>query len=158
MVEKSEKLNGHQATARKQPGSGKGDVNDSRKLAETIALAADDRKGGDIVVIRVADVSYLADYFVIVTGFSKAQVRAIALAIEAKVESEFHRLPLRQEGQNSGTWWVQDYGDAIVHILTPKEREYYNLEAFWSHAERISYSNTPGPTLMARPSEGAPHS
>ena len=112
--------------------------NDSRFLAETIARAAEDRKGSDIVLLHVADVSYLAEYFVIVTGFSRVQVRAIAEAIKDAVEEECDRKPLRQEGQDGGNWLVQDYGDAIVHIFMPTEREYYNLEAFWSHAERIS--------------------
>lgn len=113
---------------------------DSRFLAETIARAADDRKGGDITLIRIGDVSYLAEYFVIITGFSRVQVRAIAEAIKQTVEEECHRKPLRQEGQDSGNWLVQDYGDAIVHIFMPKEREYYNLEAFWSHAERLDFA------------------
>jgi ribosome-associated protein len=111
----------------------------SRWLAETIARAADDRKGGDIVLLHVADISYLAEYFVLVTGFSRVQVRAIAEAIKQTAAEECAREPLRQEGQNSGSWLVQDYGDVIVHIFMPKERDYYNLEAFWSHAERIPF-------------------
>lgn len=113
--------------------------NDSRFLAEMIARAADDRKGADIMLLHLSDVSYLAEYFVIVTGFSRVQVRAIAGAIKQTVDEECHRKPLRQEGQDSGNWLVQDYGDVIVHIFMPKEREYYNLEAFWSHAERIDF-------------------
>lgn len=113
---------------------------DSRFLAETIARAADDRKGGDITLLHISDVSYLAEYFVIVTGFSRVQVRAIAEAVKQTVDEECHRKPLRQEGQDSGNWLVQDYGDVIVHIFMPKEREYYNLEAFWSHAERIDFT------------------
>ncbi|MDZ8185158.1 MAG: ribosome silencing factor [Nostoc sp. ChiSLP02] len=110
----------------------------SGKLAATIAEAASDRKAGDILLLRVADVSYLADYFVVMTGYSKVQVRAIAQAIEAKVETELQRLPLRTEGKAEGNWILQDYGEVIVHIMMPKEREFYNLEAFWIHAERIS--------------------
>jgi ribosome-associated protein len=110
----------------------------TRDFALTIARAAEDRKGGNILMLKVAEVSYLADYFVIVTGFSKVQVRAIALAIQEKVEQEWQRLPLRMEGQAEGSWVVQDYGEVIVHILMPKQREFYNLEAFWGHAERIS--------------------
>jgi ribosome-associated protein len=108
-------------------------------LALTIAQAADDRKGGDILILRVADVSYLADYFVIVTGYSKAQVRAIAQAIEDKVEKEWQQQPLRTEGLAESSWVLQDYGEAIVHILLPQEREFYNLEAFWGHAEQIEF-------------------
>ncbi|MEW6493959.1 MAG: ribosome silencing factor [Cyanobacteriota bacterium] len=111
----------------------------SRELALTMAQAADDRKGEDITILRVAEVSYLADYFVIVTGFSRAQVRAIAQAIEEKVEKEYLRQPLRVEGKGESNWILQDYGEIIVHILLPQEREFYNLEAFWGHAEQIEF-------------------
>ncbi|MEH1804500.1 ribosome silencing factor [Nostoc sp.] len=110
----------------------------SEKLAATIAVAASDRKAGEIILLKVAEVSYLADYFVMMTGYSRVQVRAIAQAIEGKVETELQRRPLRTEGKVEGSWVLQDYGDVIVHIMMPKEREFYNLEAFWIHAERIS--------------------
>ncbi|MBD2677885.1 MULTISPECIES: ribosome silencing factor [Nostoc] len=110
----------------------------SGKLAAIIAEAASDRKAGDILLLRVADVSYLADYFVMMTGYSRVQVRAIAQAIEEKVETQLQRRPLRTEGKAEGSWVLQDYGEVIVHIMMPKEREFYNLEAFWIHAERIS--------------------
>lgn len=111
----------------------------SRELALTIAQAADDRKGEDIIILNVGEVSFLADYFVIVTGFSKVQVRAIAQSIEQKVETVWQRLPLRIEGQAEGSWIVQDYGEVIIHILLPQEREFYNLEAFWGHAEQLEF-------------------
>ncbi|MDZ7953996.1 MAG: ribosome silencing factor [Nostoc sp. DedQUE12b] len=110
----------------------------SEKLAATIAVAASDRKAGEILLLKVAEVSYLADYFVMMTGYSRVQVRAIAQAIEGKVETELQRRPIRTEGKVEGSWVLQDYGDVIVHIMMPKEREFYNLEAFWIHAERIS--------------------
>lgn len=112
----------------------------SLQLAIAAAHAADDRKGADITLLRVANVSTLADYFVIVTGFSKAQVRAIAGSIKDRVEEELQRLPTRTEGQTEGSWTLQDYGDVIVHILMPQEREFYNLEAFWGHAERVNFA------------------
>ncbi|GAX41934.1 iojap-like protein [Tolypothrix sp. NIES-4075] len=111
----------------------------SRKLAESIVEAASDRKAGDIVLLRVTEVSYLADYFVMMTGYSRVQVRAIADAIEEKVFTELQRNPLRTAGKAEGNWVLQDYGDIIVHVMMPKEREFYNLEAFWGHAERIEY-------------------
>lgn len=113
--------------------------NMSQELAWTIAQAADDRKGEEIIILRVAEVSYLADYFVIVTGFSRVQVRAISQSIEQKVETVWQRQPLRVEGQAEGSWILQDYGEVIVHILLPQEREFYNLEAFWGHAEQIEF-------------------
>lgn len=107
------------------------------KLVESAVEAAEDRKGADIVVLRVSDVSYLADYFAFITGFSRVQVRAISQAIQEKVEKELQRRPRRIEGEAEGNWVVIDYGDAMLHILMPREREFYNLEAFWGHAERI---------------------
>jgi ribosome-associated protein len=115
-------------------------LDSSKELALTAARAADDRKGADIVLLRVVDISYLADYFVLITGFSRVQVRAIAQAIEAQVSQECDRLPLRVAGQSEGSWILQDYGDAIIHIFMPQERDFYNLEAFWGHAERIQFS------------------
>lgn len=114
-------------------------LDNSHQLALTIAEAADDRKADDIVILKVTEISYLADYFIIVTGFSKAQVRAISQSIEQKVEEKWQRLPLRTQGQSEGSWVVQDYGDVLVHILLPQEREFYNLEAFWGHAEKIAF-------------------
>ena len=114
----------------------------SQELAIMIAQAAAERKAGDIVVLRVDEVSYIADYFVIVTGYSRVQVRAIASAIEEKVGEEYLRHPLRTEGKAEGTWVLQDYGEVIVHIMMPTEREFYNLEAFWGHAETIEFQNS----------------
>jgi ribosome-associated protein len=115
---------------------------DSRDLAIAIARAADDRKGADIVLLKVSDVSYLADYFVVVTGFSNVQVRAIARSIEEAVDTQCQRSPLRIEGQADGSWVLLDYGDVIAHVFMPKEREFYGLEAFWGHAEQVDFAPT----------------
>lgn len=115
-------------------------VASSENLALTIARAADDRKGNNISILKVAGVSYLADYFVIVTGFSKVQVRAISQYIQDEVEVHCHRPCVRAEGQADGTWVLLDYGDVIAHVMMPDERDYYNLEAFWGHAERVEFS------------------
>ena len=109
----------------------------TEQLVWTITQAADDRKAADMVVLKVVDVSYLADYFVIVSGFSRAQVRAIADSIEKVLEENYQRLPLQTEGKREGNWVLQDYGEVIVHIFLPEEREFYNLEAFWGHAQQI---------------------
>jgi ribosome-associated protein len=116
----------------------------SKNLALTIAEAALDRKAVEIILLDVAEVSYLSDYFVMMTGYSKVQVRAIAEAIEGQVEIDWQRRPLRTEGKAEGTWVLQDYGDVIVHIMMPREREFYNLEAFWGHAECIFIPNSHG--------------
>ena len=111
-----------------------------QNLALTIAQAADDRKGSDITVLKVTAISFLTDYFVIITGFSRTQVKAIAEAIEEKVYQTHQQVPRQTEGKQDGTWILQDFGDVIVHIFLPEEREFYNLEAFWGHAERLEFS------------------
>ena len=113
---------------------------DSKELAWQIASAAEDKKAEDIVLLDVAEVSYLADYFVLVTGFSRTQLNAIAESIEERLEKEFNLQPMRVSGKREGNWVVQDYGDVIAHIFLPEAREYYDLEAFWGHAERIEFS------------------
>ena len=120
------------------------DAEESKHLAITIAGAGEDRKAGDIILLDVAEVSYLADYFVMMTGYSRVQVRAIAQAIDDKVQQELQRSPIRTEGKSEGTWVLQDYGDVLVHIMMPTEREFYNLEAFWGHAERIEFPAADG--------------
>ncbi|MBU6229870.1 MAG: ribosome silencing factor [Cyanobacteria bacterium REEB459] len=118
----------------------------SFQLAYDIAAAADQRKGSNIVILPVADVSYLADYFVIITGFSTVQVRAITRSIEASLEEQWQRQPLRLEGQLEGSWVVMDYGDVIVHIFLPETRDFYDLEAFWGHTPALVYQPALSPT------------
>jgi ribosome-associated protein len=108
-------------------------------LARMAAEACDDRKAVDIRLIRVDEVSSLADWFVICSGLSDVQVRAIARSVEDKLEEETGRLPLRREGQTEGRWVLLDYGEVIVHVLLPDERSYYDLESFWGHGEQIRY-------------------
>lgn len=111
----------------------------SQTLAWNIAMAADERKAEDIVLLDVGELCYLTDYFVIVTGFSKAQLRAISDSIEAKILEELHKQPLRTSGKAESNWIIHDYGEVIVHIFLPQEREFYNLEAFWGHARSFHY-------------------
>ena len=134
------KVRSYPTAAASSPVASVAKEDSSKQLALLIAEAADDRKGGDIVILKVSEVSYLADYFILVTGFSSAQVRAIARSIEDKVEEECQRFPLRTEGQGEGSWMVQDYGEVIAHIFMPDQREFYNLEAFLGHAEKIEFS------------------
>ena len=123
----------------------------SEALARLAAEACDDRKAVDIRLIRVEDVSSLADWFVICSGLSDVQVRAIARSVEERLAEEAHRLPLRQEGQRGGRWLLLDYGEVIVHVLTPQERHFYDLEAFWRHGEQHRF--TPAHPVAAPPLE-----
>lgn len=131
-------------------GNSPGD-SDTRAVALLAAEACDDRKAVDIRLIRVEEVSSLADWFVICSGLTDVQVRAIARSVEDQLETQLGRLPLRREGQSEGRWVLLDYGELIVHVLTPSERSYYDLEAFWGHGEQERYisplaaESSPGP-------------
>jgi ribosome-associated protein len=123
-------------------------LTDSKAIALLAAEACDDRKAVDIRLIRVEEVSSLADWFVICSGLTDVQVRAIARSVEDRLETEHQRLPLRREGQTEGRWVLLDYGELIVHVLTPSERTYYDLESFWGHGEQERYiSPAAGPAL-----------
>ncbi len=115
------------------------DPEDSASLARLAAEACDDRKAVDIRLIRVDEISSLADWFVICTGLTDVQVRAIGRSVEDRLEAEAGRLPLRREGQAEGRWLLIDYGEVIVHILTPQERGFYDLESFWGHGEHVAF-------------------
>ena len=117
------------------------DAPPTEHLVWTIAQAADERKAGDLVILKVTDVSYLADYFVISTGFSRTQVRAIADNVEKQVEIHHDQLPLHTEGASESTWILQDFGDVLVHTFMPEDREFYNLEAFWGHAQTMTLAD-----------------
>ncbi|MEB3261150.1 MAG: ribosome silencing factor [Cyanobacteriota bacterium] len=123
----------------------------SEALARLAAEACDDRKAVDIRLIRVEDVSSLADWFVICSGLSDVQVRAIARSVEDRLAEEAHRLPLRREGQREGRWLLLDYGELIVHVLTPQERHYYDLEAFWRHGDQHRFAPSPAITPATSP-------
>jgi ribosome-associated protein len=81
-------------------------------------------------------VSVIADYFVICSGNSERQVKAIAQEID-KALGEKEIDPRHVEGLEQGRWVLMDYGDVIVHIFTPAERDYYRLEKLWSGAQTV---------------------
>ena len=111
---------------------------DSKKLACVIARTLDDKLGKNIAILDISNVSSLADYFVIVTGDSTPQVKALMDNTKEKIQEYFLRTPIRMENDVKNRWNLLDYGDVIVHILHKEERETYAIEKFWNHAFRIS--------------------
>ena len=110
---------------------------DTHKFACIIAQFLDDKLAKDITILNISNVSSLADYFVIATGDSTPQVKALMENTKDKVKSIFSRLPLRQENDAKNRWNLLDYGDVVVHILHKDERETYAIEKFWSHAYSV---------------------
>lgn len=109
----------------------------SHKLACIVAQFLDDKLAKDITILNISNVSSLADYFVIATGDSTPQVKALMETVKEKVKEQFSRLPIRQENDAKNRWNLLDYGDVVVHILHKDERETYALEKFWSHAYSV---------------------
>ena len=106
---------------------------DSSLLIELAAGACDDRKAGDIKLLKVDEVSSIADWILITEGLSDVQVRAIVNNVEKKLREEANILPLRKEGINEAKWALLDYGDFIINVFQPTERKFYDLESFWSN-------------------------
>lgn len=102
-------------------------------LARRIVEICADKKAADIVLLSVADLTSLADYFVICSGGSERQLNAIADGIDEELRSEGVR-PIGREGAPSAHWVLLDYGAVIIHIFAPPEREFYQLEKLWSEA------------------------
>jgi ribosome-associated protein len=122
---------------------------------ETACLAAqliDDKKGRDITLLDVRAVTSLADYFVIATADSRPQLRAIANSIRQTLSHDHHQQPVAKPTRyapNAGEGWqLLDYGDVIIHVLSPEDRQFYQLEAFWDHADVLpnSYWQKPNTT------------
>ena len=109
---------------------------DPGELAHRIVDLASDKKAADIVLLRTAEVTTMADYFVIASGRSDRQVKALSEAIVDKLRDEGIK-PIGVEGQASARWVLLDYGSVIVHLFAPEEREYYGLERLWSNATQV---------------------
>ena len=114
---------------------------DSQDLIEIAAKAADDLKAENIKIIQIDMVSSIADWIMIGEGLSDVQVRSISKAVEDRVSEKANILPLRKEGINEGKWALLDYGDIIINVFQPKERNFYELESFWSNGQTYNYSN-----------------
>ena len=104
------------------------------ELAAAVMEMAADRKGLDIVQLDLRGIIGYTDYFVIVTGRSERQTKAIHDAIHVGMKAQHGRLPRRVEGLTGARWILMDYLDVIVHVFTAETREYYRLEQLWGEA------------------------
>jgi ribosome-associated protein len=111
------------------------------QMAEAIATYASDHKALDIVELDLREIIGYTDYFVICTGRSDRQVKAIHDAIHAGLKAEHGLLPRRVEGLSEARWVLMDYLDVVVHVFTPDMREYYRLEQLWGEAPALSVAS-----------------
>ena len=106
---------------------------------KTIVKALDSKRGEDIRVIGIGDLTIVADYFVIASGSSTTQTKALAEEVEFKLSQQGIE-PLRKEGYQGQTWIVLDYGDIVVHVFYKETRSYYNLERLWADGKEVDIS------------------
>jgi ribosome-associated protein len=111
----------------------------AEEKAALMSRIATDRKALDIVVLGMRDASSITDYFLICSGGSERQVRAIADAIDEEL-GPLGLASLGVEGYRDGHWVLMDYGDVIVHVFSQETREYYDLERLWANAPKIDLS------------------
>ena len=105
-------------------------------IARRVVELAEDKKAADIVLLDLTGLTTLADAFVICSGGSERQLDAIADGIVEGLRAEKVR-PIGCEGLAISHWVLLDFGDVVVHIFTPPEREYYSLEKHWSEARTV---------------------
>jgi ribosome-associated protein len=111
--------------------------NHSQQRVRLLIKALLEKKARDIVVLNVRTISAFTDYFIICSGTSDRQVRAISTHIRENVKKA-GLIPLGVEGEKEGKWILLDYDDVIVHVFLEAIRTFYDLERLWSEAPRIA--------------------
>lgn len=109
----------------------------SYELAKACCKALSDKKARDIVILDIEDQTTLCSYFVIASGTSTAQVRALTENVEEILKKNYDLSPERTEGAREGRWSVLDYGDVVVHIFNEESRLFYYLERLWDSGKNI---------------------
>ena len=111
-----------------------------KEVAAAAVKTLDAKQAKDITLLRTADVTVLADYFVICTATSSTHVKTLTDEVD-RVLSDMGEPPMRREGYRGGSWILLDFGCVIVHIFQQDMREFYNLEHLWNDAEEVPLSS-----------------
>jgi ribosome-associated protein len=109
------------------------------RLAITIAAHAADKKASDIVALDLREVAGYTDFFVICSGNTDRQAKAIHDAVHLGLKKQDGLLPRRVEGVSEARWILMDYLDVVVHIFTPDTRDFYRLESLWGDVPRRDF-------------------
>ncbi|MPZ51714.1 MAG: ribosome silencing factor [Acidimicrobiia bacterium] len=114
-------------------------IEEVREIARTAADAVSEKKGGDIELLDLTELTPIADVFVIATGTSQTHVRTLADSVRERMKEDVGRLPLRVEGSQDAEWLLMDYGDVVVHLFQAEQRDFYGLERLWGDANTVEY-------------------
>lgn len=109
---------------------------ETKNLALKIAKILDERLALDILVLDISELTTICDYFVIASGRSDVQVRAMCDELDQNIELKSYRI-WHKEGYRKGRWIVLDFNDVVVHLFHKDEREFYNLERLWADGVRL---------------------
>lgn len=112
----------------------------ARDRAILAAQIADEEKATDVLVLEVAPISSIADYFVLANGSNRRLVRRLAEAIEVKIGEKFGERPVRVEGAREQEWVLIDYGDMVVHVFLDEIREFYEIERLYNDVPTVAWA------------------
>lgn len=112
----------------------------AKELAEAIAEVLDSKKGKDIKIIHVEEKTVIAEYFVLCTGNSSTQVKALVGEVEYRLEQR-GATPYNVEGRDNNSWILMDYSHVIVHVFSREAREFYNLDKLYGDSTSVSLSD-----------------
>ena len=108
----------------------------AKEVAYEVTKALDSKKGMDIQLLKIDNVSSLADYFLICTGTSNTHVKTLCDYAEDTME-QLGETMLGREGHRGNSWELLDFGSVVVHVFTQEAREFYSLERLWADAEKV---------------------
>ena len=120
-------------------------MTEQKKMAKIVYEALDEKKGYDIKLIDISEITMIADYFVIASGDSTTQIQAMINNVEEHMHKNGYAVK-RVEGNKNSTWVLMDFGDVIVHIFDKEDRLFYDLERIWAdgkvlQADSLQYNS-----------------
>ena len=115
---------------------------ENKEIFSIAVKALDNKKAEEIKVIKISELTVMADYFIIANGNTNTHVRALAEEVEYELSKAGEQVR-SIEGRSTG-WVLLDYSSVLVHVFTPRDREYYNLERLWQDGEEIDISDIIG--------------
>lgn len=112
-------------------------MKNSKQMAAIAYHALEEKKGEDIKILEISEISILADYFIIASGSNSSQIQAMVDNVQEKLHQSDCTMK-RLEGNRNSSWILMDYGDLVIHIFDKEDRLFYDLERIWSDGKEVS--------------------